>query len=389
MDVKVLTEYEQSSLSQRQPLPDRYLGLGLDEMERRIRAAKAALGDRLLILGHHYQRDEVLVHADVVGDSWKLSRECKARTQAEYVIFCGVHFMAESADILGADHQKVSLPDLAAGCSMADMADIDQLEICWRELEAMGITDVVPVTYINSSAAIKAFVGEHGGTICTSGNARATLEWAWARGRRILFMPDQHLGRNTAWKMGVPLEQMVVWDPDEIGGGHTPQSLADVRLLLWKGHCSVHTRFTVAQIANIRKQYPGHPRDRAPRGAAGRRPGRRRVGLHRVHPEAGARIGAWLRVGRRHRSAPREPPRQRSGARQDRRHARPVRVPLLDDVPGLAEPPALGARRHARGRRAQPDHRARGHQALGAGGARSNAQHSVTTTAAGFGLQAT
>lgn len=257
MDVKVLTEYEQSSLSQRQPLPDRYLGLGQEEMAQRIRAAKAALGDRLLILGHHYQRDEVLVHADVIGDSWKLSRECKARSQAEFIIFCGVHFMAESADILGADHQKVSLPDLAAGCSMADMADIDQLEICWRELEAMGITDVIPVTYINSSAAIKAFVGEHGGTICTSGNAKATLEWAWARGRRILFMPDEHLGRNTAWKMGVPLEQMVVWDPEEIGGGHTPEALADVRLLLWKGHCSVHTRFTPAQIANIRKLHPG------------------------------------------------------------------------------------------------------------------------------------
>ena len=164
--------------------------------------------------------------------------------------------MAESADILGADHQKVSLPDLAAGCSMSDMADIDQLEICWRELEAMGITDVVPVTYINSSAAIKAFVGEHGGTICTSAMPRHAEVGLGAR-RRILFMPDQHLGRNTAWKMGVPLEQMVVWDPEEIGGGHSPESLADVRLLLWKGHCSVHTRFTVAQIANIRKQYPG------------------------------------------------------------------------------------------------------------------------------------
>ena len=257
MDVKVLTEYEQSSLSQRQPLPERYLRLAPDEMEARIRAAKAQLGERLLILGHHYQRDEVLVHADVVGDSWKLSRECKARTQAEYVIFCGVHFMAESADILGADHQQVSLPDLAAGCSMADMADIEQLEICWRELEAMGITDVVPVTYINSSAAIKAFVGERGGTICTSGNAEATLKWAWARGRRILFMPDQHLGRNTAWKMGVPLEEMHVWDPEEIGGGHTREEWEQARMILWKGHCSVHTRFTVQQIANIRKQHPG------------------------------------------------------------------------------------------------------------------------------------
>ncbi len=257
MDVKVLTEYEQSSLSQRQPLPDRYLKLDLDTMDAGIRDAKRRLGDRLLILGHHYQRDEVLVHADVVGDSWKLSRECKARQQAEFVIFCGVHFMAESADILGADHQKVSLPDLAAGCSMADMVDIEQLEICWKELEAMGVTDVVPVTYINSSAAIKAFVGERGGTVCTSGNARATLEWAWARGQRILFMPDEHLGRNTAWKMGEPLDRMLVWDPEEVGGGHTPDALREARLLLWKGHCSVHTRFTPAQIANIRTQYPG------------------------------------------------------------------------------------------------------------------------------------
>ena len=257
MDVRVLTEYEQSSLSQRQPLPDRYMRLGLDEMDRRIRDARRQLGERLLILGHHYQRDEVLVHADVVGDSWKLSREAKARQQAEYVVFCGVHFMAESADILGGDHQKVSLPDLAAGCSMADMADIDQLEMCWRDLESLGLGDTVPVTYINSSAAIKAFVGEHGGTVCTSGNAEATLKWAWARGRRILFMPDQHLGRNTAWRMGVPLDAMLVWDPEEIAGGHTPDQLQRARLLLWKGHCSVHTRFTVAQINNVRRQHPG------------------------------------------------------------------------------------------------------------------------------------
>nr|MBA2355262.1 quinolinate synthase NadA [Acidobacteriota bacterium] len=193
MDVKVLTAYEHSNLSQRQPLPDEYLALAPDAMERRIGEARRALGDRLLILGHHYQRDEVLVHADVVGDSWKLSREAASRHTADFVVFCGVHFMAESADILGAPHQQVSLPDLAAGCSMADMADIEQLEICWRELEAMGVPDVVPVTYINSSAAIKAFVGEHGGAVCTSGNAEATLRWAWARGRHILFMPDQHL----------------------------------------------------------------------------------------------------------------------------------------------------------------------------------------------------
>lgn len=257
MDVKELTAFESSSLVQRQPLPEAYMHLTALEMDARIRAARADLGDRLIILGHHYQRDEVIVHADIVGDSWKLSREAASRREAEFIIFCGVHFMAESADVLSADHQRVSLPDLAAGCSMADMADLEQLEICWRELESVGITDVVPVTYINSSAAIKAFVGEHGGVVCTSSNARATLSWAWARGRHILFLPDQHLGRNTAYEMGVPLGEMHVWDYDEPYGGHDADTLRQARMLLWKGHCSVHTRFTAQQIANVRQQYPG------------------------------------------------------------------------------------------------------------------------------------
>ena len=257
MDVKELTAFESSSLRQRQPLPEAYMDLTADEMEARIRAARADLGTRLVILGHHYQRDEVIVHADIVGDSWKLSREAASRPEAEFIIFCGVHFMAESADVLSADHQRVSLPDLAAGCSMADMADLEQLEICWRELEEVGITDVVPVTYINSSAAIKAFVGEHGGVVCTSSNARATLTWAWERGRHILFLPDQHLGRNTAFDMGVPLDEMHVWDYEEPYGGHDVATLQRSRMLLWKGHCSVHTRFTPQQIANVRRQYPG------------------------------------------------------------------------------------------------------------------------------------
>jgi quinolinate synthase len=256
MDVTVLTDYERSSLRQRQPLPEAYLQLSEQEIETRIRAAKAELGSRVLILGHHYQRDEVIAHADITGDSWKLSREAASRRDAEFIIFCGVHFMAESADVLGADHQRVSLPDLAAGCSMADMADLEQVEMAWRDLTEAGITDVVPVTYINSSAAIKAFVGEHGGVVCTSSNAAATLSWAWERGRRILFLPDQHLGRNTAHRMGVALDEMVVWEPDEPLGGHTAESLASARMLLWQGHCSVHTRFTVQQIANIRRQHP-------------------------------------------------------------------------------------------------------------------------------------
>ena len=257
MDVTALTEFERSSLRQRQPLPEAYLHLTAAELDARIRAAKDALGGRLIVLGHHYQRDEVIVHADIVGDSWKLSREAASRRDAEFIVFCGVHFMAESADVLSAPHQRVSLPDLAAGCSMADMADLEQLEICWNELTAIGITDVVPVTYINSSAAIKAFVGEHGGVVCTSSNAAATLTWAWARGKHILFLPDQHLGRNTGHTMGVALDEMLVWDPEEPLGGHTPDALARARILLWKGHCSVHTRFTPQQIANVRQRYPG------------------------------------------------------------------------------------------------------------------------------------
>jgi quinolinate synthase len=253
----VLTEVERASLHERQTLPAEYVGLADEEMDRRITAAKAALGGRLLILGHHYQRDEVIKFADITGDSFRLSQHCAARPEADYIVFCGVHFMAESADVLSAPGQQVILPDLAAGCSMADMAEIDQLETAWHELRRLGIGEVVPVTYINSSAAIKAFVGEHGGIVCTSSNAAATLRWAWARGRRILFLPDQHLGRNTAYKMGVPLDDMVVWDPDELNGGLEPSELRPASLILWKGHCSVHTRFTAAQIAMVREQHPG------------------------------------------------------------------------------------------------------------------------------------
>jgi quinolinate synthase len=253
----VLNDVERASLHERQTLPAEYVGLSDEEMDRRIAAAKTALGSRLLILGHHYQRDEVIKFADVTGDSFRLSQHCAARPDADYIVFCGVHFMAESADVLSAPGQQVILPDLAAGCSMADMAAIDQLETAWEELRQLGIGEVVPVTYINSSAAIKAFVGERGGIVCTSSNAAATLRWAWARGRRILFLPDQHLGRNTAYKMGVPLDDMVVWDPDEINGGLEPSELRAARLILWKGHCSVHTRFTAAQIAMVREQHPG------------------------------------------------------------------------------------------------------------------------------------
>jgi quinolinate synthase len=257
MLLPTLTAYEKEHISERQPLPDEYLGLSDEEMDRRIAAAKAALGSRLVILGHHYQRDEDIKFADYTGDSFKLARQVSQHPDADFIIFCGVHFMAESADVLSADHQQVILPDLAAGCSMADMAAPDQLEMCWSDLSQMGVGGVIPVTYINSAASIKAFCGERGGVVCTSSNAAATLRWAWERGERILFLPDQHLGRNTAYKLGVPLDEMVVWDPNEIWGCLEPDAVKRARVILWKGHCSVHTRFTVRQIENIRKEHPG------------------------------------------------------------------------------------------------------------------------------------
>jgi quinolinate synthase len=255
--IPLLTEFEKEHISERQALPEKYLGLSDAEMDVRIAAARAELGSRLVILGHHYQRDEVIKYADYTGDSFKLARQIASRPDAEYIVFCGVHFMAESADVLCAPHQQVILPDLAAGCSMADMVDPDQLATCWEELAQMGVTGVVPVTYINSAASIKSFVGERGGTVCTSSNAAATLKWAFERGEKILFMPDQHLGRNTAYKMGIPLDQMVVWDPNEIFGGLDPDQVKHARMILWKGHCSVHERFTAKQIEVVRKQHPG------------------------------------------------------------------------------------------------------------------------------------
>jgi quinolinate synthase len=254
----VLNQVEKASLHERQPLPEAYLGLPDEEMALRIEAAKLALGDRLVILGHHYQRDEVIRFADYTGDSFKLANAIARHPQADYIVFCGVHFMAESADILAAPHQRIILPDLAAGCSMADMAPADELEICWSELTALGMADrVVPITYINSAAAIKALVGENDGTVCTSSNAAATLRWGWTQKEKLLFLPDQHLGRNTAWQMGVPLDQMVVWDPKEPLGGLTREQLDAARLILWKGHCSVHVRFTAKQIEQVRREHPG------------------------------------------------------------------------------------------------------------------------------------
>ncbi|HEU5159905.1 MAG TPA: quinolinate synthase NadA [Streptosporangiaceae bacterium] len=225
----------------------------------RAAAAKAALGDRLFVLGHHYQRDEVIQFADVTGDSFKLAREAAARPDAPYIVFCGVHFMAESADILTAGHQQVVLPDLAAGCSMADMATFDQVEEAWEVLEDAGVADdVIPVTYMNSSADIKAFVGRHGGTVCTSSNARRALDWALRKGSKVLFLPDQHLGRNTAvLEMGLGLDDCVVYDPHRPDGGLTPERLRAATMILWRGHCSVHGRFSKASVDDVRARIPG------------------------------------------------------------------------------------------------------------------------------------
>ncbi len=227
----------------------------------RARAAKAALGDRVFILGHHYQRDEVIAFADVTGDSFRLAQQAAARPEADFIVFCGVHFMAESADILTGPEQAVVLPDLAAGCSMADMATFDQVEQCWDDLVDAGVADaVVPVSYMNSSAAIKGFTGRHGGTICTSSNAKRAMEWAFAQGtdRKVLFIPDQHLGRNTAvLELGLSLDDCVVYNPHKPQGGLTAEQYRAAKVILWKGHCSVHGRFTAETVHEVRERIPG------------------------------------------------------------------------------------------------------------------------------------
>ncbi|BCL13065.1 quinolinate synthase A [Micromonospora sagamiensis] len=229
------------------------------DLVARAAAAKAELGDRVFVLGHHYQRDEVIQFADVTGDSFKLAREAAARPDAEYIVFCGVHFMAESADILTSDAQKVILPDLAAGCSMADMAVLSQVETAWDVLTELGVAaDTVPVTYMNSSADIKGFVGRNGGVVCTSSNAKRALDWAYQQGSKVLFLPDQHLGRNTAvLEMGFSLDDCVLYDPHKPNGGLTPEQLRDARMILWRGHCSVHGRFTLDSVNDVRERVPG------------------------------------------------------------------------------------------------------------------------------------
>ncbi len=242
---------------------ENYLAMPDHSMDARIAAARARLGSKVLMLGHHYQRDEVIRFADFTGDSYKLSKVA-SQAEAEFIVFCGVHFMAESADVLGRqdEHgntiQKVILPDLNAGCSMADMAEISQVEAAWEAFEKLGLAEaMIPLTYMNSTAAIKAFCGERGGLVCTSSNARAAFEWAFARGQRIFFLPDQHLGRNTGYAMGISMDEMTVWDPWALQGGQTRAGLEKSRVVLWKGHCSVHQRFLPSHVEDVRAKYPG------------------------------------------------------------------------------------------------------------------------------------
>jgi quinolinate synthase len=236
---------------------EEYLGLSEQELYERIQAAKRKLGERLVILGHHYQRDDVVCHADFTGDSFKLAQQATTRTEADYIVFCGVHFMAESADMLSGPHQQVILPDLAAGCSMADMAQPEQVESAWEQLQELGLNSLLPVTYMNSSAAIKAFCGRNEGVVCTSSNAVPLFDWALKQKEKLFFFPDEHLGRNTGAKFGIPLDKMAVWDPRQELGGNTPEKLQAAKLILWKGFCSVHGRFQPRHVDERRAEYPG------------------------------------------------------------------------------------------------------------------------------------
>jgi quinolinate synthase len=252
---ELLHRYDVGPLRQER-IPRSYFKMDPVERDARIWALRNQLGERLVILGHHYQRDEVIQFADFRGDSFKLSREAATRTDAEFILFCGVHFMAESADILSGPNQRVILPNLEAGCSMADMAKPEDVQACWDALAALGIDKVVPITYMNSAASIKAFCGREGGIVCTSSNAPRVFDWAFERGERILFFPDEHLGRNTGVAKGISEDEMVIWDPFQPLGGNTPEALQNAKVILWKGYCSVHARFSVEQIEAARAEFP-------------------------------------------------------------------------------------------------------------------------------------
>ena len=252
---ELLHRYDVGPLRQER-IPRSYFKMDPIERDARIWALRNQLGERLVILGHHYQRDEVIQFADFRGDSFKLSREAATRTEAEFILFCGVHFMAESADILSGPNQRVILPNLEAGCSMADMAKPEDVQACWDALATLGIDKVVPITYMNSAASIKAFCGREGGIVCTSSNAPRVFDWAFERGERILFFPDEHLGRNTGVAKGISEDEMVVWDPFKPLGGNTPEALRNAKVILWKGYCSVHARFSVEQLEAARAEFP-------------------------------------------------------------------------------------------------------------------------------------
>ncbi len=259
LDTKPLAE-ERAFAFWQKDIPEEYWSLDGAALAGRIAEARRRLGSRCVVLGHHYQREDIIQFADYRGDSFNLARWAADRAEAEFIVFCGVHFMAESADILSQPHQKVILPNMSAGCSMADMADPDDVYACWDELKAPSITDVIPVTYMNSAASLKAFCGRNGGIVCTSSNAPTVYDWAFERGSKLLFFPDQHLGRNTGLKKGIGLDEMAVWDytlPYGSLGGNTLEQLERAKVILWKGHCSVHRRFSVAQIEKARREHPG------------------------------------------------------------------------------------------------------------------------------------
>ena len=341
----------------------------------RARAAKAELGEKVFILGHHYQRDEVIQFADVTGDSFKLARDAAARPDAEFIVFCGVHFMAESADILTGPDQKVILPDLAAGCSMADMARLAQVEDAWDALADAGIADVtVPVTYMNSSADIKAFCGRHDGVVCTSSNAKSVLNWAFARGEKVLFFPDQHLGRNTAvLELGLSLADCVVYDPHQVNGGLTTEQLRDAKMILWKGHCSVHGRFSEAAVDDVRARIPGvqvlvHPECQHEVVLKADLIGSTEFIIKTIEKAA-----SRVELGHRHRAQPGQAVGQRP-PRQADFLPRAARLLLRDDEPDRPAAPGVVAG-EPRGRpRRQPDHRGRRDRALRQAGAPADAR---------------
>ena len=351
-----------------QQIPTEYLHFTADELDERIHEVRRKLGATVTVLGHHYQREEVIKYADFQGDSFLLSQQAASRPEADYIIFCGVHFMAETACVLAAEHQRVILPNITAGCSMADMAPMDDVDDAWEDLmEVLGPDEIVPVTYMNSIAGIKALCGRNGGAVCTSSNAEAVLKWAFDQGNRVLFLPDQHLGRNTALKMGVPLDEMVVWNPFRNMGGNTPEQLRRAKMVLWQGHCSVHTRFTVKQIELARQRFPDvnvlvHPEcvmETVQAADLG--------GFHRVHPQPDQQRARGQCLGRGDGDQPGQSPGHQQ-SRQDGLLPRPGDLPLLHHVPHSPGIRAVGDGVAAGGTGDERDHRARGHPPGCAGG---------------------